>query len=283
MRINTKINEVYSRLTGSERSIANFLLKEPKKSALMSAQKLGEASGSSAAAVIRLMKKLGYLNLYEMRSELSTFEATADKYEKDLIIRADDSLSDIIGKLHHLISDGVTQTEGLMNLQNFKQMGKNLRNAETIYLYGIGASGIVADDLYQKLIRINKRVVYNSNPHIQLNTSINATKADVAIIFSYSGDTPEMVAVAESVKKNGTLLIGVTRSNRGYISKICDFVCPIPDMESEIRLGAIASRYCQFFIADLIFMYVAQTDLEYTANRIKETRGLLNDTIKKLK
>jgi DNA-binding MurR/RpiR family transcriptional regulator len=283
MRINTKINELYSTLTGSERSIADFLLLHPRKSALMSAQNLGEASGSSAAAVIRLMKKLGYSNLYEMRSELSTFENSKEKQDRDLIIRSDDSISDIVGKLHHLISDGVTQTEGLMNLQNFKQMGKYLREANTIYLFGIGASGIVADDLYQKLIRINKRVVFNSNPHLQLNTSINTTKSDVAIIFTYSGDTTEMVAVAESVKRNETLLIGVTRSNRGYISKICDFICPIPDMESEIRLGAIASRYCQFFISDLMFMYIAQTDLDYTASRIKETRGLLTETIKKLK
>jgi hypothetical protein len=72
----------------------------------------------------------------------------------------------------------VTQTEGLMNLQNFKQMGKYLREANTIYLFGIGASQLPIDS-----VTINNKIYYHE---IDNTTYVSNDNLFAQVLQSYA-------------------------------------------------------------------------------------------------
>ena len=78
-----------------------------------------------------------------------------------------------------------------------------LCEASTIYLFGVGGSSVIANDIEQKLIRIGKKVIYNNDLHIQMTFTQSMTKDDVALIISYSGTTTGLVDISKIlVEKN---------------------------------------------------------------------------------
>ena len=65
------LKEMVNRLPPSERKIAEYILKNPEESILLTALKLGEKSNTSSAAVIRLCKSLGFSGLQELKLRIA--------------------------------------------------------------------------------------------------------------------------------------------------------------------------------------------------------------------
>lgn len=68
----------------------------------------------------------------------------------------------------------ISNLEKLIDLINYDQIDlsiKYINEAKNIYLIGVGASGLVCRDLYHKLTRIGKNVVYNSDIHITISSA----------------------------------------------------------------------------------------------------------------
>ena len=70
------LHRMLSSRRSTERKLAAYLLSEPEKSAVMSAEELAEASGVSTASVSRMLRSAGMLCFAELRRELS--ELTGD-------------------------------------------------------------------------------------------------------------------------------------------------------------------------------------------------------------
>ena len=149
-------------------------------------------------------------------------------------------------------------------------------NAKRIYLFGIGASGIVAMDLQQKLLRINKNSLYQMDPHTQISSSVHITNEDVAIGISYSGETKEVNTPLKIAKENGAKTIAITRYNKNSLSKIADYSVYLPNDEKDLRVGAITSRIDALTIVDILYLGVAKNDFERTKRDIKKTRDIIN-------
>ncbi len=60
---------------------------------------------------------------------------------------------------------------------------------------------MVAMDFQYKLLRINKKVMFQQDSHLQLAVSVHITNRDVAVAISYSGNTREVNLAVEEAKK----------------------------------------------------------------------------------
>ena len=158
----------------------------------------------------------------------------------------------------------------------FNSIIEAMVNAKRIYLFGIGASGIVAMDLQQKLLRINKNSLYQMDPHTQISSSVHITNEDVAIGISYSGETKEVNTPLKIARENGAKTIAITRYNKNSLSKIADYTVYLPNDEKELRVGAITSRIDALTIVDILYLGVAKNDFERTKSDIKKTRDIIN-------
>ncbi|EPS46536.1 RpiR family transcriptional regulator [Clostridium botulinum A1 str. CFSAN002368] len=97
--------------------------------------------------------------------------------------------------------DTINDTKELVDDEKLLEAVKAIKNAETIYLYGVGASAMVAMDFQYKLLRINKKVMFQQDSHLQLAVSVHITNRDVAVAISYSGNTREVNLAVEEAKK----------------------------------------------------------------------------------
>lgn len=270
-----KIKEAFSSLTISEQKIAEYILLNKDEVVSESAQSLSIKIGTSPATLVRFAKNLGYQGFPELKIDLAR-DSLDDKSDLTSDLKPDDNIKTLSQKIfNHRISN----LEKLLKLINYDyiEMASNLlKNAETIYLIGVGASGLVCRDLYHKFSRIGKKVVYDSDFHIFLSIINNVCDKDVVVAISYSGDTREVNFAIENAKSRGAKIVAITQMGKNTLNKLSDVSCHVPSCEKYLRVGAIESRDASLYIADLLYLSVAMSDFANTNLKLKQSRELVN-------
>lgn len=272
-----KIKEGMGSFTDTEKKLAEYILENKGEITLLSTQELSERVNTSAAAVVRFAKKLGYKGFPELKVELAK---DSDDEDDDFneVIKASDSIDIMVKKAEVINLKAMSQTYRLMNMNHLKEAIDLISNCNNIYIFGVGASGLVAQDFQYKLSRIKRIAIYQKDSHTQLISAVNIEPNDIAIGISYSGETKEVNLALKKAKELGAKTIGITKFNN-TLSKIVDISLHVPSEEKEIRVGAITSRISALVITDLLYLGVAKNNLKKTEEYILKTR----EFVKKIK
>lgn len=279
MDIVLRIKEEYRKLTKSEKKVADYFIENYKDAINESTQSIAVATDTSPATVIRFVKTLKFDGLQQLKLAIA---ADMDSQKPDItdeIIHQKDGLSEIVEKNKRNLINSIERLYALMDLEMIEKSVDAIDSAKKVYLFGVGASGIVCYDINYKLSRIGKDVVFNNDIHLQLVNLNFITKEDACVCVSYSGNTKETVLVAEIAKKAGAKTVGICCYGRNELSKICDITLRVPHDERELRLGAISSRNTTLTLLDTIYLAITHRHYPDVLNDIESTR----DLIKKLR
>ncbi len=279
MDIVLRIKEEYRKLTKSEKKVADYFIENYKDAINESTQSIAVATDTSPATVIRFVKTLKFDGLQQLKLAIA---ADMDSQKPDItdeIIHQKDGLSEIVEKNKRNLINSIERLYALMDLGLIEKSVDAIDSAKKVYLFGVGASGIVCYDINYKLSRIGKDVVFNNDIHLQLVNLNFITKEDACVCVSYSGNTKETVLVAEIAKKAGAKTVGICCYGRNELSKICDITLRVPHDERELRLGAISSRNTTLTLLDTIYLAITHRHYPDVLNDIESTR----DLIKKLR
>jgi len=274
-----RIKEEYRKLTKSEKKVADYFIDNYKDAINESTQSIAFATDTSPATVIRFVKTLKFDGLQQLKLAIA---ADMDSQKPDItdeIIHQKDGLSEIVEKNKRNLINSIERLYALMDLELIEKSVDAIDSAKKVYLFGVGASGIVCYDINYKLSRIGKDVVFNNDIHLQLVNLNFITEEDACVCVSYSGNTKETVLVAEIAKKAGAKTVGICCYGRNELSKICDITLRVPHDERELRLGAISSRNTTLTLLDTIYLAITHRHYPDVLNDIESTR----DLIKKLR
>ena len=274
-----QIKEAQKSYTSTEKIIAQYILEHTHEILNDSAQQLGEKSQTSAAAVIRFSKKLGYKGFSDLKISLARSSQNEEE-DIDTVLEEADDLTTLIYKACQLNVSTVQKTYQMINEGQLQKAIEYMINAKTIYLFGVGSSAIVAYDFSQKLLRIGKKAIYNTDIHVQMTFAESMTKDDVAIFISYSGMTAGLTGMAKKLKKDGIPSLSITQNSRNTVAKNTTIQLFVPLEEKEMRIGAISSRTASLVVTDLLYYGVYKYDLSINKNRIYETKHLVSQLLK---
>lgn len=269
----TRLRENLDRMSPAEKSAARYILSSPRECCAQSVYQTAEKAFVSPAAVVRMCKQIGFRGYREFRSTLSVEIALK---EESLNIpreglQKDDSLQEVIEKVTYKNIESLAETQRLMDVSVLQKCVDLMRKSDRVLLYGLGASLIAARDMYLKLLRINKECILNEDWHLQLLSARNASASDAAIIFSYSGQTREMITCAKALQDNRTPIIAVTRDVDSPISRMADLELYTTASESLFRSGAMASRISQLNIVDILYTAFANSEYDYSISQYRKT------------
>lgn len=267
----------YNALTKQSKRLADFIRESPAQAIKMTAKTLGEASGTSAAAVVRLCQQLGYDGLEQLKISLAK-SVSHDELSApiDLIIAQGDSVSDIAQKLCHIQTNAVQETLALVDYDAVKKAVSLLQKARRVYLFGVGSSGLVAQELCHRLNRIGIPCIFLQDGHTNLEYAAVAEEKDLVIGFSYSGETKEVYLAAERARERGVPVIAVTRNRDNSLSASASIVLNVPVTEKRVRVGAVTSITSQMFVVDVLYMSLIQKDFEKYEDMLVGTSRIAN-------
>lgn len=272
-----KIKQFYGGFTNSEKKIADIISNDPEVSIGLTTHELAKYSGTSPASVVRFAKKIGFDSYGDMKIELARNIEAANTPEMSTLLKSDDSLEFVSKKIVNNIEVTLEETLELMDFKNIVKAVEVMKAADTIYLFGVGASGIVAQDLQQKLVRINKRCIFHMDYHLGLAGATHIKPEDVVIAFSYQGQTKEVNEAVNQAKANGATCIGITRCLTNPLHSLVDILIALPNTEHGIRVGAVQSRYTQLLVVDILFAGIAKENFDITEGYLVKTRQLIEE------
>ncbi|MCI8567126.1 MAG: MurR/RpiR family transcriptional regulator [Lachnospiraceae bacterium] len=252
-----KIRLVYDDLSKSDKRIADYFVEHKKDIVNMNIQQVADEAGTSSASVSRFVQKVFGLSFADTKIELAMSMDVEEEISGQFEWHLD--FEQIPGALlggMRCVFDDILKINRLADLEEITEI---LAAADTIYLFGIGASGIVAQDMAQKLIKLGKRTIYTHDSNLGTINSSLCTDRDVVISISNSGLTKEVLVPSRKAKQRGAKLIAICGTMKNKLCDLSDYRIIIPNNEPRIlRLTSMFSRYGQFFVIDLLFIGVAK-------------------------
>ena len=258
----------------AEQGALAYLLEHPDQIPQQSVKELSEKSGSSPATIVRLCRKLGFDGFRDVQKQLLYELAVQAQDEVRGGARvAGGSLSDIIAKITCRNIASLEDSMKLIEPQVLERAVDLICASESVLLFGLGASLLVAQDAYLKFIRIDKPCSCCDDIHSQYVIAKNAKPTDIAIIISYSGRTEEIVRCAEYLKAQGTPIIAITRFDPSPISRLATCCLNVVATEELYRSGAMSSRISQLNMVDILYTAclnrnIRQNVRSFTHNRL---------------
>ncbi|MCI8406607.1 MAG: MurR/RpiR family transcriptional regulator [Oscillospiraceae bacterium] len=264
--VEIRVRGAYERLSPTERLAADYFLEHVGSFYGTSIAQLSAESGVSQVSWVRFCKSIGFDGLKTMKRSL--FDEMKDAAaENGLItehgftdIRDFTTLEQVVEGVRRSEVQAIEDTTRLLDINMLKGAVDALCTASCVHLFGLGASGQAASDLYSKLIRINKRVLFDRDFHVQLACAASLTRKDVAVLFSNSGLTKELLDVLKVVRRSGASRIAITRQGDNPLANGCSYVLCTSAPELDRRSGATSSRIAQLAIVDILFTAIANRE-----------------------
>lgn len=246
------------------RSLAEDIGRDPHAASVCSIRDLAAASHTSASTVVRFCRKLGYDGYKEFQRELvyelALTDDTNDIAFEDIV--PGDAAEHVLRKVMQSNMRSMEATSRLIDPVALERCVQAIMRCRVVNLYGVGASLLVARDLEQKLTRVDKECHMREDWHGQLLSVRNIHPDDLAIVFSYSGLTREMVSLARKARERGAKVVAVTRAVGGQLADEADLVLDVASSEPLVRSGAMGSRLSQLLVVDALFALYVTRDYE---------------------
>ena len=270
------MRDYLDRFTSSERKVAEYIINQPDKVLLMSAQELGKACGASSAAVIRMSKTLKFSGFTEFKVQLSG--QLGNQPSQPLTdISEFETLPEIKEKLNVNVKHFIDCSMTLLKDELVYEVVDLLDQSERLYVYGIGASHIVAKDIEQKFSRLGKQVSCSLDQHDMVANMALYYDKSVFIGISASGETVEVIKLLSLAKDFGLKTISLTESTDNKLSRIADISLQTAKTDMvQLRSGATLSLINHLYVSGVIYYTYLTLNYKSNINVLMQTKQATN-------
>jgi len=248
-------------------------VREPKKTLHFNVSELARQSGSSQAAVVRFCKRigLGSFNNFKLRLAKDVFRDADERFIPDLDLQSEASPERVIQDVILRSQRGLTLLGSVLDPKAVEKAADAILGATSTALFGVGASGVVAYDFLQKLIRVGLPSTYTLDTDLQVTTASGLRPTDAAFVVSYSGENAAMCEAARQAKGRGATLISLTMDSPNAVRALSDISLLVPASERIYRQGAVTSRINQLTVIDILYSIIVSRNLDSSIAAIERT------------
>ncbi|MFC6081719.1 MurR/RpiR family transcriptional regulator [Sphaerisporangium aureirubrum] len=280
-----RVRAVLPSLTPSARIIGQMILDDPATVAGSTITELSATSTVSEATIVRTARVLGFSGYAQLRLALAAAAAAAaaTRQGPDRLVPGDlapdDPLCDVIAKVTRAEAQAIEDTAAQLTPERLGEVVDAVTAARRVDVYGVAASGLVATDMAQKLMRIGLSSHAFTDAHLALTSAVLLRPGDVAVGVSRTGETPDVLEPMRRAHRTGATTVAITNNPRSALAELCTYVLISAGRETAFRPGALASRISQLLLVDYVFVGVAQRTSELSNEALRVTRDAVNEFI----
>ena len=241
-------------LAPAEQRVGKLVLADPRAFANLPITELADRAHVSKPTVVRFCRSVGYDGLSDFKLKLagSVSEGVPFVHRS---VDVDDKTSDVLVKM---IDNTVAAFLKYRNDASSFAIQKATdalaaaeANGNRIEFFGVGNSGIVAQDAQHKFFRLGVNTVAYSDGHMQVMSASMMGPGDCVVVISNSGRTRDLMDACDIARKNGATIIAITASGSplaaaGHIHLAADHP------EGYDRYSPMVSRLLHLMIIDIL-------------------------------
>lgn len=271
----TRIRVRQATLGPSTRSIADYILKNPRQVVGMSVTELAEATGASDGSVINLCRQIDLTGFQQLKLSLAQEVVQPVQFIHEDLQPLDDT-NTVCRKMFHAGVQALRDTLSVLDPDAVAEAVKLIRAADRVEIYGIGSSAPIAEDAQYRMLRIGLNVKVVVDSHVQA-ISASRTGPDVAVLtISHSGATHETLAATRLAKEAGAKTIIVTNFANSPLQAYADVKLFTMARETKFRTEAMTSRIAQLCVLDALIAALALADYERATDTLRKTFDVLS-------
>jgi RpiR family transcriptional regulator, carbohydrate utilization regulator len=246
-------------LAPAEQRVGKLVLTDPRAFANLPVSELSDRAHVSKPTVVRFCRSMGYDGLSDFKLKLAGsvsegvpfIHRSVDVDDKvgDILVKVIDNTVAAFLKYRNDASTYAIEKAAEALTETYKQRGR-------IEFFGVGNSGIVAQDAQHKFFRLGVTSIAYSDGHMQVMSASTLSAGDCVVIISNSGRTRDLMDAADIARKNGATTIVITASgsplaSAGHIHLSADHP------EGYDRYSPMVSRLLHLLIIDVLATTVA--------------------------
>ena len=267
-----KMQARFSTLTASERRVADYISSNPEEVIHRSISELAGLTETSDATIIRACRKLGFSSYQEFKVLLAQDIVSPNQVPNGNIdFDTCQSIADIISHVFDSTVQTLRLTQDIVAPETIEAAADLLFDARCVYIFGMGNSGSVAQDLQHKLLRLGKMAVSQSDSHLQrILVTAHANSEDVIVAISHSGSTKDLVENVRLGRSRGAKVISITAYGKTPLSKIADLSLFTMSDETKTNPTSVSSRIAQIAIVDVLHTAISFKHKEHAIRTISD-------------
>jgi RpiR family transcriptional regulator, carbohydrate utilization regulator len=259
-----RIHAALPALPPAEQRVAKLVLADARSFASLPISELADRAHVSKPTVVRFCRSVGYDGLADFKLKLAGTVNEGVPFVHRAVDE-DDKPGDIIVKV---IDNAVSALLAYRNdaaghsferaMQALAEAGRDGRRIE---FYGVGNSGIVAQDAQHKFFRLGVSATAVADGHVQVMSATMLKPGDCAVIISNSGRSRDLLDAAEIARRKGATTIVITASGsplaRSANGNGQQILLAADHPEDFDRYSPMVSRLLHLVIIDILTTGVA--------------------------
>ncbi|RRN02633.1 MurR/RpiR family transcriptional regulator [Bibersteinia trehalosi] len=277
-RILDTIGSLQNSLTKTEKKIAQSILSHPELLSQCSLSEVARQLDVGEATFIRFCRTLGFKGYTDFKLDLAIELATQEKNSNALLdtdISEQDTPREIAIKLQTVLSNVMSETVNLLDYAALEQVVNEIRVAKRIFLFGVGSSGLMAEDAKHKLMRIGLQIDAATNNHFMYMQASLLREGDVVIGISHSGYSEETIKAMRIARENQAKTIAITHNLRSPITEVADYVLINGNRQGQMQGGSIGTKIAQLFVVELIYALLVKAEPEQAVRHKQKTLDVI--------
>jgi RpiR family carbohydrate utilization transcriptional regulator len=250
-------------LPPAEQRVAKLVLLDPRSFASLPVTELAERSHVSKPTVVRFCRSVGYDGLTDFKRKLAGsvnegvpfVHRAVDEDDKsnDIVVKVIDNAVSALLKYRN-DATGHAFERAIVALTDAGRSGKRIE------FYGVGNSGIVAQDAQHKFFRLGVHATAVSDGHVQVMSATMLTAGDCLVIISNSGRSRDLLDAADIARKKGATIVVITASGSPLAQLPAgptQILLAVDHPEDYDRYSPMVSRLLHLVVIDILTTAVA--------------------------
>ena len=241
-------------LAPSEQRVGKLCLADPRLFAKLPVSELADRSHVSKPTVVRFCRSVGYDGLSDFKLKLAgTVNEGVPFIHRSVDV--DDKTGDVMVKvIDNTVAAFLKYRNEASSMAIEKAVNallESYNSGKQIQFFGVGNSGVVAQDAQHKFFRLGINTNAYSDGHMQVMSASILGAGDCVVVISNSGRTRDLMDACDIARKNGATTIVITASgsplaSAGHIHLSADHP------EGFDKYSPMVSRLLHLMIIDIL-------------------------------
>lgn len=263
VRVRERIQSRMPQMPAAMTKIATLLLKQPTAPLHLSITELAKKAGTSPATVTRFCRLIGYSGYVPFRvgvaSDIGRGNAQ-ESWRADIgrAFGAHDTPEQVLRTLLMSQTMSLQATADGVDLGQVVAVARAIAECQHLDIYGIGGSGMMADEMATRLYRIGIPVHAWPEIHEALASAAMQREGSVALAMSNTGRTEETIEALSLAQSSGAFTVAITGSAISPLAAIADVHLTAHAPDGYLQPDDLAAKHAQLFVLDLLYLLIAQ-------------------------
>ena len=278
----TRIEQLRSKLSKSEKRIVEVLLRDTHGFARMNVKEVAAAADVSEPTVVRFCRNVGCSGFKDLKIQIvqdlayrqATQEGEAERAREPSLREKHPGPTNAADKVYDAAVAAMQRARATLDRKTIAVAASAIAGARRVVIYGVGgSSAVMANEAHNRLFRLNISSVAHIDGYMQRMAAATLDKRDVALFLSSTGRPRSLLDTLELAKYYGAKCIGIT-PRHSAIGRELD-IC----VDLELTQGGVHQfhpnpmRYAQLYAIDCVAYAVALELGTAAETALKRTRA----------